>query len=370
MHDFAADLQAAQADPVLHQHLIGVCLTNGLLLPGGPGIPNPDLVIEVASSLIDGWQGRYTMPKPLRFVISSSEIVENALACWTPTNDWVVVSVGLLSLLSENADRLARDVLHVLSERLDLQMTQRLKKDAGRSAAYAANFYKSAIAFFIGHEIAHLYDGHEGFRGYAPGAGNLNDPGLSHEYQALELGADYAGTQAAARVAMKGFLSGLDAQLVQGIADPILKRELILLVSLGPLLALTLFQPEALKQVLLDTGTHPDDRFRALWMVSNLKMFVEETMQDDENPYAAIEQINLGLNIVLLQNAARNDTLIQLLELAPRDGDIAALRTTGIRRLMFSDDVISHQRLLYEAYRDLKPQLHPFARGPNAMPMQ
>jgi len=369
MHNFAADLQAAQADLVLQRELLAVFRTPATLAPGDPGVPNPGLVTEIASVLLDEWHARYTIKKPLRFVVSDSKNVKNALACWTPTNDWVVVSLGLLWLLSENADRLSRDLLFVLSGPLNLQMTQRLRGDVSRSLAYTESLYAGAVAFFIGHEIAHLYDGHEGFRGHSLVPGKVVDPNLTHEYQALELGADYGGTRAAGRVAMKKFIDILEAPLVQGIEDQLLKRELLLIVSLGPLLAFTLFQPEALKQVLIDAGTHPDDRYRALWMVSNLMMFFDE-LKDQQDPDAAIEQISLALTIVLIQNAAANDALVQLFELAPRDGDMAVLRTSGIRRLLFSEEVTNHHRLLYATYGPLKDQLQRFARGPDAMPMQ
>ena len=72
MHDFAADLQAANAGPILKDRLKSAFRTSATLTPASSGVPNSRLASEVALPMLEHWQRRYASPKSLRCVVGDA----------------------------------------------------------------------------------------------------------------------------------------------------------------------------------------------------------------------------------------------------------------------------------------------------------
>lgn len=368
------DANAALSDRTLCSQATNY-LGDGHFLPiGSPGIPAAHVLDATCFRIIEKIQKRYTRSeRKLRLALHSSADIANALAVWTrPDNDWIVLSIGLLQKLHGGASRLG-DLICTAYPTYGLATTlnERSGSGDGELSQLAEAIYAAVVAFFLGHEAGHHFEGHDGFYGPMSAVSESDILNLSNatiDSHALELGADLFGANESIRIMVAYLVHILPEGAINERSKSKYAEQIIFLAAAGVFAALFVLKPRKNGNHLGVGSTHPAKSFRALWLTN-------------------VVTSELANNFSSLDGSAIMDLVIQALIAAvgltvnacefgewesyqKREGDIAALRATGIRRLIFDDGVSDYVATLHSRYLGLRERLGPYARGPDAMPIQ
>lgn len=333
--------------------------------------PAASLVEIVAANLIYVAQTGYTgTRKALRFTVANTDTA-NAFACWSePSSDWIVITSGLIEILWNESLKLDR-LTHALEKEAvaDFPIGDTLRSCVGEMDSSSSRFrelmFMSAVAFFVGHEIGHLIDGHAVCyeEGGAKDGFNADDedPQLTKgdsqlRKQALELRADSFGVEYSLRFTINTLFSlcfkpGLALEEAAHI-----QSQVAWIAMLGMSLAIAKIRPVRVDISQQGNFSHPPPAFRALWLNNRatemmrcwLPLIDEQTMRQIAEH--ALVQAN-GLTVLPYDEA--QGCFVGSLS---REELVRALNQTGIRRLIFESDEVS---AYVSALRALDAELHP-----------
>ncbi|MFY3135495.1 hypothetical protein ACOTFF_04850 [Achromobacter xylosoxidans] len=371
-NNFVNDAEIARRiSPTLIAYVKRASKATSICAPSMLNHPAASLVEIVAANLISLAQTGYTgTRKALRFTVANTDTA-NAFACWSePSSDWVVITSGLIEILWSESLKLDR-LTHALEKEVvaDFPIGDMLRSCVGEVDSSSSRFreliFMSAVAFFVGHEIGHLIDGHAACyeEGGAKDGFNADDedPQLAKgdsqlRKQALELRADSFGVEYSLRFTINTLFSlcfkpGLPLEELARI-----QTQVAWIAMLGMSLAIAKIRPVRVDISQQGNFSHPPSAFRALWlnnratemMRSWLPLIDEQAMRQIAEH--ALVQAN-GLTVLPYDEA--QGCFVGSLS---REELVRALNQTGIRRLIFESDEV---RAYVSALRALDAELHP-----------
>jgi hypothetical protein len=236
------------------------------------------------------------------------------------------------------------------------------------------SLYASAIAFFICHEAGHHFDGHDGFfistgcvaetERWVVSKGATDSESLKK--QALELGADIFGAKETLSLIVSFLLDSIPPGEYDENQQLSYQKQIAFLAASGLFTSLFIFRPAPDEDV---NGSHPPSAFRALWFANYITQEIDgyfNRLKIDQLRNLVFQALEIGAAVSVIPNKVKFD---EFAKYAQREGDMAALRATGIRKLIFDDNVMNYFAAIFALYSELKDQLKDKARGIGAMPI-
>ncbi|WP_186036174.1 M48 family metalloprotease [Burkholderia gladioli] len=370
-NNFAQDAEIAMRhSPALLAYLKQYEATS-LCAPSTLTHPAASLIEHVAAQLISVGQTGYTgTSKSLRFAVAKSDIA-NAFAYWSePRNDWVVITSGLIELLWSESLKLDR-LTHALEKETlgEFPVGDMLRSYAGDTGSSGSRFreliFMSAVAFFVGHEIGHLVDGHaacyDGLAAYDGFNADDEEPqvmanGDRRSTQALELRADTFGVEYSLKFTLSSVLALCFEPNLSQDAIARLQLQAAWIATLGMSLAMAKIRPVRVDINQHRNSSHPPSAFRALWLnsqaIANMRAWFPYIDERARRQIAEHALVQANALTVLTYDETQNCFDGHL----SREDLVRKLNQTGIRRLIFESGAASEY---VAALRVLDAKLHP-----------
>jgi hypothetical protein len=349
-NDFVLDSTFAKRSPALLDYIEKRTTTRKVCAPLSLAHPAAAVVDTTVRVLFSDAQRRYWgATKALRFTIAEGGANANAFACWTePRCDWVILTSSLIDLLwteSAKLDRLA----HLMQDQSvgpfplgdALRDTPGTTTDGG--SILRELLFASGIAFFIGHELGHLLDGHSSCYPENDSKAKVSDEAIDKDrlrQQALELRADRFGVEFAMRFAITILAKELRERDRSEAELAHLQAQVAYIATLGMSLALAKLRPVRVDLNQQRGVGHPPAAFRALW-------FSTEAINRMGEWFPLIDQARRQQ---IAKNALTEANAITVLPYDSRldrfDGEVSkerllrAINDTGIRKLIFDDTIL------------------------------
>ncbi|WP_175769543.1 M48 family metalloprotease [Burkholderia cenocepacia] len=371
-NNFSKDAEIAMRNsPALLAYLKNKFEVASLCSPSALTHPAASLIEHVATLLISVAQTGYTgTKKSLRFAVAESDS-SNAFAYWSePRNDWIVITSGLIETLWSESLRLDR-LTHALEKDAlgEFPMGATLRSAVSEADPSSSRFreliFMSAVAFFVGHEIGHLVDGHaacyDGPGAYDKSNANDDDPlvtanGDQRRKQALELRADSFGVEYSLKFTLCTVLIPSFKPNLSPDAIASLQRQAAWIATLGMSLAMSTIRPVRVDITQHRKPEHPPSAFRALWLNSRANANMQEWLPKiDERTRQLIAQHAL-LQANALTVLPYDETQRCFDGCLSGEDLVRMLNQTGIRRLIFEDKATGEY---VAALRALDAELHP-----------
>ncbi len=382
MTDFYSDLRLAKNDVELARFLKHRADGKQVLSALDPTIPATRIISAVSLNLFKDSQKSYVgMRHHLHLVFVESE-VPNAFATWTaPGRDWVVICTGLLDELAYGAERLSNFIgahkndQSVAMRTVALALHHRPSNAVGGNSQLFDCLFAGGFAFFAGHEVGHHFDGHEAFFGSvsasAKGIDELNiwtQQAPSIDQHARELGADVFSARKCIQCIVAYTADLLSFADMDEIETAARGECAIYLAAASLFTCLFVFRPGKYMGPLAASKTHPSHELRAVWLANFAICYLREAF-----PAIAPTEVS-RLVLQCLQEAAALAALDSrrfknLLSTGNYDAGESAIRASGIRRVIFDDEVTPYIEDVTSRYEILKKRLAPCARGTNPMPI-
>lgn len=366
MHDFQRSLDVAQVDADLNAQLIKY-LQSHALVP----VNKSELVsatCDIANVALREARALYVQnPERLVCVIAASE-KSNAYAIWSSTKyDWVVLTEGLLTELRDSADDAACRIDERMPEILQSALGQRIitlpPLRGGFQTALGSLLYVAAIGFFVGHEVGHHIEGHDGY--YAEGAPAEVASDSSSEVgadalikQALEFQADRHGVLISRVVLMRFLLKLVDVANYSEREQRQYNRVIALLLSAGVLMSLVIIRPRGIDWIRIGKATHPPTVLRALEISAELTASIKANfnkLTEAERRWIRLLSLELAAQGTIVSGSYED----KMFQERRKRNEPAALRAVGLRAALYDPHVQTYIEKVAISLDPVKPRLHP-----------
>ncbi|MDR8093254.1 M56 family metallopeptidase [Burkholderia gladioli] len=369
--DFIAHSQLAQRNSALLSHIEEDAKTRKVCAPSLLAHPAALEVEAATHALFERAQAAYRGDRQsLRFTIAvGPKTVANAFAYWLGAHgDWVVLTSGLIDLLWTESLKLDRLTLLVQDELIgnfacgkSLRSTPSRTTEGG--SAFRELLFSTGLAFFIGHELGHLLDGHSSsyIRGNTKAkAFNGSDENARLRKQALELRADRFGVEYAMRFALIRLSNGIYVHEPTKAEQAHLQAQAAYVATLGMCLAAAMLRPKPVDFRKYLGADHPPSAVRALWLSSEaisrmsewLPLIDEDTMRHIS--ISALAQVNAMALLPYDRVLDRFESEVS------KERVLLAMRETGIRKLIFDDAELPSY---VETMKVMDAELHPILQA-------
>lgn len=329
---------------------------------GSPDLPFPEVCEKVASQLLSKATARYTsdvgQERKLHSVVAVSTTA-NAWATWTPAKDWAVVATGLLKRISEFAIRMSGWVADWPGEETQPDEIKWMRELASRRGQFGSSnelaevLFAAGLGFFLGHELSHLLEGHQGI--FAPTVRAVDEQRVavdtSTKVQALEMHADHDGSFYATQVT--AFALGRYLIIEPGHEQRVRRRQFAFVVAIGVFGAMWVLQPKHVSLQAAAISSHPPVALRILWMMHNLTNTLAGAFQLDPDDEERVKLDACAARAMLLTNALPQHADAALLFRRP----MQRLRDSGIAKWLFDDAVSLRVEALQANLQTMKSTL-------------